>query len=203
MQKRRWMDTSIFPALSSLTHHIPTKHPSTCTLPSNPESPIPPRTEWQSTPTSTVQVLPLPGHHPPPQEPLTHSDNRDPRMRLLEPRPTPPAPSSPGATRWAYAGVYRSQSRRVSQACRCRDSLVKLTASAIRAVRLSGFSSRHLFGPRGTGLVSATLQSKPRVTCQLPPFRCREIPYWWVINKVTDLRKETFQQLRNQPGSSK
>lgn len=33
--------------------------------------------------------------------PHTHSDNRDPRTRLLEPSPVPLAPSSPEATRWA------------------------------------------------------------------------------------------------------
>lgn len=43
-----------------------------------------------------------------------------------------------------YFGLCFSQSRRVSQACLCSDSLVKLTANAIRAVRLSFFSSIHL-----------------------------------------------------------
>lgn len=47
-------------------------------------------------------------------------------------------------TEW-YFGLCFSQSRRVSQACLCSDSLVKLTASAMRAVRLSFFSSIHLW----------------------------------------------------------
>ena len=40
--------------------------------------------------------------------------------------------------------MWRSQSRRVSHACFCKDSLVKLTAKAIRAVRFPGCSSKHL-----------------------------------------------------------
>lgn len=36
-----------------------------------------------------------------------------------------------------YFGLCFSQSRRVSQACLCSDSFVKLTARAIRAVKLS------------------------------------------------------------------
>lgn len=43
-----------------------------------------------------------------------------------------------------YLGLCLSQSRSVSQACLCSDSLVKLTAKAISAVRLSFFRSIHL-----------------------------------------------------------
>lgn len=43
-----------------------------------------------------------------------------------------------------YFGLCLSQSRSVSQACRCSDSLVKLTARAIKAVKLSFFNSIHL-----------------------------------------------------------
>jgi len=43
-----------------------------------------------------------------------------------------------------YLRLYLNQSRSVSQACLCSDSLVKLTAKAMRAVRLSFFSSIHL-----------------------------------------------------------
>lgn len=42
--------------------------------------------------------------------------------------------------------MWCSQSRRVSHACFCRDSLVKLTAKAMSAVRFPGCSSRHLQG---------------------------------------------------------
>lgn len=83
----------------------------------------------------------------------THSGSSDPNLSLSLSRPLAP---SFWRWRWCcshtepYLGLCFSQSRRVSQACLCRDSLVKLTANAIRAVRLSFFSSIHLKKERGS-----------------------------------------------------
>lgn len=80
---------------------------------------------------------------------------------------------------------------------------MKLTASAISAVRLSGFSSRHLLGQRRAELVSevdtapiSTPGAKPSFRTQryvpTPSVKVRGILYGWVINKVTVLRKRNI-----------
>lgn len=51
-------------------------------------------------------------------------------------------------SRCLYLGLWRIQRCRASHASCCRPALVKLTARAIKAVRLLGWSSRHL-GMRG------------------------------------------------------
>lgn len=77
----------------------------------------------------------------------THSGSSDPNLSLslsLSPAPSFWRSRSFCSHTERYFGLCFSQSRRVSQACLCSDSLVKLTANAIRAVRLSFFSSIHL-----------------------------------------------------------
>lgn len=78
---------------------------------------------------------------------ITHSGNSDPNRSFSFSLSWPPSLwrscSDCSHTDW-YFGLCFSQSRNVSQACLCSDSLVKLTASAISAVRLSFFSSIHL-----------------------------------------------------------
>lgn len=87
-----------------------------------------------------------------PQERRTHSGSSDPNLSLSESLPLAPSfwrSRSCCSHTGRYLGLCFSQSRRVSQACLCSDSLVKLTASVIRAVRLLFFSSMHLEGERG------------------------------------------------------
>lgn len=77
----------------------------------------------------------------------THSGSSDPNLSLslsLSLAPSCWRSRSFCSHTERYLGLCFSQSRRVSQACLCSDSLVKLTANAIRAVRLSFFSSIHL-----------------------------------------------------------
>ena len=78
----------------------------------------------------------------------THSGSREPNLSLRiscswAPSLSPRSRSLCSCTE-RYFGLCLSQSRRLSQACLCSDSLVKLTARAMRAVRLSFFSSMHL-----------------------------------------------------------
>lgn len=104
MQKSRWMDTSIFLPLPN-NPFTNQSYPQDASIypPSNPESSVPLLDpEPQSIQNSTSQVLLLLGLPLViPGGPHTHSDNREPRMRLLGPSPAPLAPSSPAATRWA------------------------------------------------------------------------------------------------------
>lgn len=82
----------------------------------------------------------------------THSGSSDPNLSLslsLSPAPSFCCSRSFCSHTERYFGLCFSQSRRVSQACLCSDSLVKLTANAIRAVRLSFFSSIHLMKEEG------------------------------------------------------
>lgn len=77
----------------------------------------------------------------------THSGSRDPNLSLslsLSLAPSFWRSRSFCSHTERYFGLCFSQSRRVSQACLCSDSFVKLTANAMRAVRLSFFSSIHL-----------------------------------------------------------